>query len=97
MLRRSAKGAAGGRKYRIGVGLKPDNSGLAVEFLVPRAPGQRGGLKQDDVLIAVNGEALGSDPLSQLTAVVAKGDPIVFRVRRGTDTLDVTVTPEPVD
>ena len=97
MLRRNNPGVAGTAKYRIGIGLAPGDDGPSVNHLVPGAPGERDGLRTNDVLLALNGALLNDDPLAMIDAALTKPDPIVLRVRRGQSELNITVTPEPID
>ena len=88
--------AEGGEpKYFIGVGVEIFDGGLVVTYLLAGAPAQRGGLREGDVLLGVNGSVFGSDPQAELSAAVTAGgaNPIVLQVRRGADVADITVTP----
>jgi regulator of sigma E protease len=76
------------------LGLRADLGPPLIAELVAGKPGERGGLKAGDRIVAVDGTAVRS-PSDVATITNAKpGVPIVFRVERGSGTEDVTVTPE---
>ena len=95
MLRDNTDAETGTNRYRIGVGLDMREEGIAVSFLEPGSPGEKGGLKPDDVILAINGTSIADDPIRQLDAVLAKPDPIKLKVRRGAALMHLTITPEP--
>jgi len=97
MLRANSAAESGGQLYRIGVGLAPHEDGMAVDFLEPGSPGEKGGLKPDDVILAINGTRIADDPISHFDAALVKPDPIKLTIRRGTKQITITVIPEPVN
>jgi regulator of sigma E protease len=76
---------------KIGVG--PDNGPLIIKKLIPYGPAETGGLKPGDQLIALNGQTIYS--LGQIgnTLKDHPHDPMIFTVRNGKATREVTVTP----
>lgn len=85
-------------------GLEGDLPGLA--YVVPDSPAERAGLRTGDLLLAVDGRQLDpgvtpDEPSDRgftanravLDAALAGGS-ASLRVRRGTDTLDLTLTPQ---
>ena len=95
MLRDNTDAQSGANRYRIGVRLEPHEEGFAVRSLEPGRPGEKGGLKPDDVILAINGRSIADDPIGHLDGVLAKPDPIKLKVRRGAALIYITITPEP--
>ena len=95
ILRGNNDGETGANRYRIGVGLEPGVGELVVNYLEPGRPGEKGGLKPDDVILALNGKPITDDPIGQLDALLAKPDPIRLQIRRGDSLQHITITPEP--
>jgi predicted metalloprotease with PDZ domain len=76
----------------LGVVMTPSFSagGMTVQKVLPVAEGK---LKVDDVILQVNGAAVPTN--GSLAAAVGKikpGDTVTFQVKRGTETMDVTIT-----
>ena len=72
-----------------GAYLKGDSSGPAV---ISGSPADKAGLKDGDVITAVNGTKLSSSvQLSSLTSMMMPGDKAVLTVLRGSETLTITV------
>ena len=94
MLRSQSTGEADGDRYRIGVGLAPNEEGVTVSFVVEGGPAEKGGVKADDVILALNGIPITDDPIAQFDAVLAKPDPIKLKIRRGATLKILTITPE---
>lgn len=72
---------------------------VEVEVLASGGPGEKGGLKVGDVLLATNGEAYDCTKLpkgSPLVPHVAAGDRVVFSILREGKTLEVTVVAAPI-
>ncbi|MCC7326886.1 MAG: RIP metalloprotease RseP [Burkholderiales bacterium] len=79
------------------LGLRADLGPPLIAELVPGKPGERSGLKVGDRIVAVD-RAVVHSPGDVAMATNAKpGVPVVFRVERGGDVDEVTVTPEAVD
>jgi len=81
-------------RYRIGVRFGPGEGELTVNFLVPDGPGDKGGLKPDDVIVGLNGKPLADDAIGHLDSVLIKPNPINLRVRRGSNLITITLIPE---
>lgn len=72
-----------------GAYLKGDSSGPAV---ISGSPADKAGLKDGDVITAVNGTKLSSSvQLSSMTSMMMPGDKAVLTVLRGSETLTITV------
>ena len=84
-----------GPPYRIGIGLERSEQGVVVDFLVPGAPGEKAGLRAGDVILSINGEPLGPDPIVQFDVALSSPNAISLIVQRGGARLGVVITPEP--
>lgn len=83
-----------------------DSAGITEEFqalsVAPGGPADRAGMRVKDRLVSLDGwtPATGPDGPKQLaekaTELLKSGKPIVHRLRRGDQELDLTITPEPV-
>lgn len=71
------------------------------------SPAEAAGILKEDVLLAINGIAIGSaeegqegwDPVTlddRIGTIISAGEETVITIRRGTETLDVAVTPREV-
>jgi CubicO group peptidase (beta-lactamase class C family) len=94
MLSDSVAAESGVKQYRIGVAMIPHQDGVAVDFLVPGGPGEKGGLEPEDVIVAMNGSSIADDPIGRFDAALTGPDPIRLKVRRGDTLKDITITPE---
>jgi putative serine protease PepD len=77
----------------VSVGDNPDGTGARVDTVRTGTPASKAGLKNGDVIVAVNGAKVVS--ANQLTAAVAEhqpGDTLRLTVERGGSTLQVDVT-----
>ncbi|XP_074129609.1 serine protease HTRA3 isoform X1 [Sminthopsis crassicaudata] len=73
----------------------PDvSSGIYVHEVVPNSPSQRGGIKDGDIIVKVNGRPLKNS--SELQEAVMKESPLLLEVRRGNDDLLFNIEPEVV-
>lgn len=80
--------------FSLGVGLEIDSElGVSVSRVVPGSAAERDGLLAGDVLVAVNGRALGRDPLEVLDPYLRSGEKMSFRVRRSGEEMTVAVKP----
>lgn len=79
---------------RLGVILKPQAGGLLIERVLPQTPAQRAGLKPGDLLIALDGQPLTH--IKQIHDLIkgAPAAPHAYRVRRGGEELDFSITLE---
>ncbi|HEY5724340.1 MAG TPA: PDZ domain-containing protein, partial [Methylomirabilota bacterium] len=79
---------------RIGVSMERAPDGIGIASVAPGLPADRAGLRAGDVLMAIDGTPLANeadyDPVS---ATFERGDPRVFRVRRGEEILELTLAP----
>ena len=80
--------------YRMGVGLELDGNDVRIDFVEKKSPADKAGLLADDVMVAINGQELGDEPIDLFNKVLSSPDSFVIKVRRGDKTLDVTLTPE---
>uniref|UniRef100_A0A8C8VL09 HtrA serine peptidase 3 n=1 Tax=Pelusios castaneus TaxID=367368 RepID=A0A8C8VL09_9SAUR len=73
----------------------PDvSSGIYVHEVVPNSPSQRGGIKDGDIIVKVNGRPLKTS--SDLQEAVMNESPLLLEVRRGNDDLLFNIEPEVV-
>jgi C-terminal processing protease CtpA/Prc len=92
------------QKYRIGVrssvavdedGEDASSEGLLIDDVLPESPAAKAGIKADDVLIKVDGEALKS--IEQLTKAVQTagkdGKELSIDLKRGDESLTIRVKP----
>ncbi|KAG9479766.1 serine protease HTRA3 [Eleutherodactylus coqui] len=71
----------------------PDvNSGIYVHEVLPNSPSQRGGIRDGDIIVKVNGRPLLTS--SDLHEAVMKESPLLLEVRRGNDDLLFNIEPE---
>ena len=80
--------------YRMGVGLEIHRHNVRISFVEDKSPAKKAGLLADDVIVSINGKLLGSDAIDLFNEVLSSPDAFVIKVRRGDQTLDVTLTPE---
>ena len=77
----------------IGVSLSDTEKGVAVYSVTENSPAENAGVEKNDVIVAVNGEAVKE--ASDVTAVVkaaSVGDEIKLTLLRSGQTVEVTVT-----
>jgi serine protease Do len=80
------------RRMRAAVGLEP-RDGLLVRGVEDDGPGDRAGLKQGDLIAAVNGiDVTDADQLHDILDGIAPGGSAELRIVRGTEELTVSVT-----
>ncbi|CAI5783553.1 serine protease HTRA3 [Podarcis lilfordi] len=71
----------------------PDvSSGIYVHEVVPNSPSQRGGIKDGDIIVKVNGRPLETS--ADLQDAVMTESPLLLEVRRGNDDLLFNIEPE---
>jgi S1-C subfamily serine protease len=91
------------RHPMIGIGLSPVPAstpgaaippGAVIRSVQPGGPAARAGLREEDVIVAIDGTAM-ADPAAVVSAVERRGigDALTVTVRRGGSTLDVSLTP----
>ncbi len=94
-------------KYWIGLQSRPldsrvlrthlqlaDDVGLIVENVVPGSPAEKAGLRQDDVLVAVNGEPISDVVALQKAVADGEDKPLELKVLRLAKETTIKVTPE---
>uniref|UniRef100_A0ACB8E601 Serine protease htra3 n=1 Tax=Sphaerodactylus townsendi TaxID=933632 RepID=A0ACB8E601_9SAUR len=67
-------------------------SGIYVHEVVPNSPSHRGGIKDGDIIVKVNGHPLMTS--ADLQEAVMKESPLLLEVRRGNDDLLFNIEPE---
>ncbi|XP_043918738.1 serine protease HTRA3 [Protopterus annectens] len=67
-------------------------SGIYVHEVIPNSPAERGGIKDGDIIVKVNGYALSTT--SDLQEAVMNGSPLLLEVRRGNDDLLFNIEPD---
>uniref|UniRef100_A0A8B9D8C0 HtrA serine peptidase 1 n=1 Tax=Anser cygnoides TaxID=8845 RepID=A0A8B9D8C0_ANSCY len=107
---RQAKGKAITKKKYIGIRMMsltprelkdrhkdfPDVvSGAYVIEVIPETPAEAGGLKDNDVIISINGQSITS--ASDVSDIIKKDSTLNMVVRRGNEDVMLTVVPEEID
>uniref|UniRef100_A0A8C3JZQ0 HtrA serine peptidase 1 n=1 Tax=Calidris pygmaea TaxID=425635 RepID=A0A8C3JZQ0_9CHAR len=107
---RQAKGKAITKKKYIGIRMMsltprelkdrhkdfPDVvSGAYVIEVIPETPAEAGGLKDNDVIISINGQSISS--ASDVSDIIKKDSTLNMVVRRGNEDVMLTVVPEEID
>ena len=82
--------------YRMGAGLELDNGEVLISFVQRDSPAARAGLVADDVMLAVNGQAVDGNAIELLNKVLRTPDAFSIEVRRGDETLTLSLTPEKI-
>jgi len=75
---------------RAGLLLDPDPENLKIKTVIPRGPGARAGLKEEDVITQIDGKPPTDDTL-QTAFTKPVGTLLHLTVRRGTRTLNVSL------
>ena len=85
-------------RFSLGIEMTPSSEdGVEITAVRPGSAAAAGGLEPGDVLVAADGTAFGPDPLEVLAPFLHSGDAIRFTVRRGDDTVELTVRPAPIN
>ncbi|XP_064000290.1 serine protease HTRA1 isoform X2 [Pogoniulus pusillus] len=107
---RQAKGKAVTKKKYIGIRMMsltprelkdrhkdfPDVvSGAYVIEVIPETPAEAGGLKDNDVIISINGQSISS--ASDVSDIIKKDSTLNMVVRRGNEDVMLTVVPEEIN
>lgn len=84
--------------YRVGVMLaREQHGGVTVDGTVPGSPAERAGLLKGDRILQVNGSAINDLPPGEMGRVFGKPEEVLLVVQRGTERLELRLTPEKVD
>jgi hypothetical protein len=76
---------------------KQAGTGAPIGGVVKDSPANKAGIQPGDFVIAAQGQRIrGWSGLEAILPVVVPGMPVKFRVRRGTEELDIDITPEGV-
>ncbi|KAM8911983.1 LOW QUALITY PROTEIN: serine protease HTRA1 [Lycaon pictus] len=70
-------------------------SGAYIIEVIPDTPAEAGGLKENDVIISINGQSVVS--ASDVSDVIKKENTLNMVVRRGNEDIMITVIPEEID
>ncbi|KAM6306068.1 serine protease HTRA1 [Aegotheles albertisi] len=70
-------------------------SGAYVIEVIPETPAEAGGLKDNDVIISINGQSISS--ASDVSDIIKKDSTLNMVVRRGNEDVMLTVVPEEID
>jgi regulator of sigma E protease len=82
--------------FSLGIAMQVlDDQTVTIDRVLPGSAAERDGLQAGDALVSANGAAINGDPMTVLQPLLEEGKPIVFEVRRGEDSLRVTVQPDP--
>lgn len=77
---------------------RTDPAGVLVERVMAGEPAARGGLRADDLVLTINGEAVDSlSGLVRYLALASPDVPLVFGVERGGELLLISVAPVPTE
>ncbi|MCZ7652569.1 MAG: PDZ domain-containing protein [Thermoanaerobaculia bacterium] len=79
---------------RVGVVLDDAEQGIQVTEVLPGLPAERAGLRAGDLVVAIGGLEMRALPdYDRAAALFASGEPVVYRVRRGDEGLEIAVRP----
>ncbi|XP_048167221.1 serine protease HTRA1 [Corvus hawaiiensis] len=70
-------------------------SGAYVIEVIPETPAEAGGLKDNDVIISINGQSISS--ASDVSDIIKKDSTLHMVVRRGNEDVMLTIVPEEID
>ncbi len=95
-----AMAAVGSPQYRLGIALEENEDGkLVVNAVTDDSPAAKGGVKEGDVIVSVNGDEVNE--LSTLIDTVQKAGKkdksVQLKVMRGDDTVEMELTPQKSD
>jgi S1-C subfamily serine protease len=76
----------------LGVRIAEDEAGARVVTVQPGTPAAEAGLERNDIITAVNGEAVTAQSLAETIQQAAVGDTITLSVTRGDETLELEAT-----
>ena len=76
----------------LGVGVAGEHGKFSIKSVVSGSPAEASGLDRDDVLLAIDGRALGAGGLAEVVKAHKPGDVIVVTIVRLGDIKDIPVT-----
>ena len=83
-------------RFSIGIAFDLDDESLIVAEVFPGTPAERAGLKAGDILISANGTPFDpEDPLDAIRGGIEFGNTLLFTIKRGATTHELTVRPTP--
>jgi CubicO group peptidase (beta-lactamase class C family) len=83
-------------RFSLGIEMGVDAEGrITIRRVMPGGAAERDGLKEGDVVLAVNGDKLIDPPLKILQRLLRTGEPIAFEVDRGGTSKKIIVKPNP--
>lgn len=71
----------------------PDVAGAVILLVNPGSPAERAGFKRGDVITKIGGSAIHNDERARVGLRGRPGVPLLVTIARGTETMEVTVTP----
>jgi len=77
-------------RRRIGVAFAPSPEGLKVMMVVAGGAGENAGLREGDLVVAIDGEPAGAIGQGELRERLGGAEPLTMHVRRGDEEHDVT-------
>ena len=85
--------------YRVGISYVAGEEAASLTDVTPGGPADKAGLKAGDVVVSINGYETpkGSDMQMYFAEHPLDGSTMVFQVKRGGETLSLSMTPEPYE
>ena len=82
------------KRGMLGVVLDDDGRGLRVSAVTPGGPAERAGIREGDVITAIDGSRVNGGDDAGLASHLTAGKPVQLSVLRGGKTLQLRATPE---
>ncbi len=83
------------RRVRLGVTFAESQSGMVVRAVAPRSAAASAGLREGDVLVAINATPVANaDALSNRLQFLRPGEPVTVAIDRSGETVDVQIVPD---
>ncbi len=79
----------------VGIVMRPTDKGVQIAAVTPGGPADKAGVRNEDVLIAIDGKKVGRDDLGNARALLQDlkvDQPVKLTLSRDGKTLDVTAT-----